>query len=440
MTNTAINDGLTNLAAGMGDPSRDKVAGLSWSTPVEYNDKLWSDMYRDHWLPARLVDAPADDATREWRLWQAEAADISRIEAIEEEFQISAKIADAYRLARLYGRAHLYFDIGDDPSEPINLNRVRRGAIRFVTVLSRREITDGTIQDDPMQPNYGEPAYYEVTSTSQGLVRVHPSRLVTLYGNMRPSDYVFGKRADPVLRAVKTSLEQYIATVNNVAQLVFEAKVDVWSIPGLNRILSDPDQEAAFLKAAQTANYMKGNYGLFMLEGGEGDDKTTYEQKKMSFATLPDIIAKMQDDVCASAKFSRAYLFGSGTEGLGGSGDRDLKMDYDKISQIQNTKLTPAMRTLDEVIIRSALGSRPDDIHYNWRSLWSESDNDKAERISKLAASFKSISDAGMWPDDVLTDTSINTMIETGGMPGLEAAWNEWRDSSDEDEELENDD
>lgn len=435
MANTTFTDGLMNLAAGMGDPSRDKLAGLSWSSPAQHTDKLWSDMYREHWLPARIVDAPADDATRNWRQWQAEAADISRIEAVENELDVAAKLADAYRLARLYGRAHMYFDIGDDPSEPLNLNRVRRGALRFITVLSRREISDGIIQDDPLQPGYGFPAYYEITSTSQGVVRVHPSRLITLYGNMRPTDYIFGKQADSVLRNAKTTIEQHVATIKNIAQLVFEAKVDVWKVPGLNRILSDPDEEAAFLKAAQSANYMKGNYGLFMLEGGEEGSETTYDQKKMSFATLPDIIEKMQDDVCAAANFSRAYLFGSGKEGLGGSGDRDLKMDYDKIQQIQKTKLQPTMAQFDEVLIRSALGNRPDDIHYNWRSLWQESDNDKAERISKLAAAFKSISDAQMWPEDVLSDTSINTMIETGGMPGLEAAWNEWKEGG-----IENDD
>jgi phage-related protein (TIGR01555 family) len=430
MTNTAFNDGLMNLAAGLGDPSRDKLAGLSWSAPAEQSDKVWIDMYRSHWLPKRIVDGPADDSTRNWRLWQAEAADISRIEAVENELQLSAKIADTFRLARLYGRAHLYFDIGDDPAEPLSLNRVRRGALRFATVLSRREVSDGLIQDDPMQPGYGYPSYYEISSPSQGLVRVHPSRMITLYGKSRPDDLVFGRKADSVLMDVKDSVTQYIATVRNVAQLTFEAKVDVWTVPGLNRILSDPDEEAAFLKAAQSANYMKGNYGLFMLEGGEGEDKTQYDQKKMSFATLPDVIAKMQEDVCAGYGYSKAYTFKYGAEGMGGNGNRDLSMDYDQIEQIQKNKLQPAMALFDEVLIRSALGSRPADVHYNWNSLWQESDNDKADRISKLAAAFKSISDAQMWPEDVLSETSINTMVETGGMPGLEAAWNEWREGN----------
>ena len=32
--------------------------------------------------------------------------------------------------------------------------------------------------------------------------------------------------------------------------------------------------------------------------------------------------------------------------------------------------LTPAMSVLDEVIIRSALGSRPPEIYYEWNILW----------------------------------------------------------------------
>ena len=423
-----FSDGLTNIAVGLGVSGRDKLAGTSYSAPVEYADTHWSNMHRDSWAAKAVVDIPAEDATREWREWQAEADQISAIEADENRLALADRLTDAYKLARLYGRAYVYFDLGDDPSVPANPNRVKRGGIRFITTLSRREVIDGDIQDDPMQAGYGDPAWYEVASVSAGHVRIHPSRMITLYGDKRPIDFVFGRQSDSVLRKAQPAIIQHDSIMHNVAALVFEAKVDVWTVNGLADILADPEDEQGFLKAAQASNAMKSMHGMLLIEGGNGESPNKYEQKKVSFATLPDIISKAQDQVCAAAKFSKAYLFGQSAGGLGSSGNMELEMDYGKIAKIQRTELQPAMAIFDECLIRSALGSRPKEIHYNWRPLWQMSDADRAKIALDTANAFKIMKETGEVPEGVLTLPMINTMTERGGVNGLEAAYNEWID------------
>ena len=429
-----ITDGLTNILTGLGDPSRDKLAGAGYASATEYDDQVWQNMYRDSFLARALIDNRAEDATREWREWQADAPQISALEADEARLGIQGKLKEVTRLARLYGVAHLYFDLGDDQSQPVNLNAIEKGGVRFCTVLSKREVSDGITQDDPMLDGYGMPSYYDVSSASSGMVRVHPSRMVTIYGDMRPSDAVFGVKADSVLRKAKYAITQHDFIRHHVAALVAEAKVDVWRIPDLSRILSDPEGEAAFLKAAQMSNLMKGVNGTVYMDAGNGEQKTEYTQKSASFATLPDIIAKAEDQICAAFDgHSKMYVFGASAGGLS-SGATSLEMDYAKVTTYQKTVIQPAMSVLDECLIRSALGSRPEEVHYNWRSLWSMSDAERAKIALDTASAFGKMVNTGELPAGVLTHPMINTMTEIGGIRGLEAAYQDWESAGGRDD------
>ena len=89
---TNFSDGLTNIHTGLGITDRDKLAGTSYATPVEKPRKHWGDLVRSSGIARRIVSMPADDATREWREWSAEAADISLIEAEETRLNVSAEL------------------------------------------------------------------------------------------------------------------------------------------------------------------------------------------------------------------------------------------------------------------------------------------------------------------------------------------------------------
>lgn len=420
---TNFHDGYTNLLTGLGDPTRDKLAGVTIASPIEYTDKHWQDLHRDNWLAKAIVDKPAHDATREWREWMADAADISKLEAEETRLRMPDVLKQAYINARLYGKGFVYFETGGEPSEPVDPRKVRR--IDFATPLSRREVIDGDVQDDPMLPGYGEPKWYEVATTSRGSVRIHPSRMIVLYGDVRPGDYVFGRKADSVLRRCYDPVMQYGVVHHNVAALTFEAKVDIWMIPELARVLADKDQEESFLKVQQVANMLKGVHGTVFQDAGTSEMPTKYERKTQSFATLPDIMAKYEDQICGAVGYSKAYLFGESGAGMGNNGQSTLEMDYGKIAQLQKTVLQPAMSVFDECLIWSSLRNRPDDLFYNWRSLWSMSDAERAKIGLDIANTFKAAVDADIAPLEVLTPAFVNAMTESGGV-AMETYYNEW--------------
>ena len=421
----SLNDSLTSVVAGMGT-SRDKSSTVTYTAP-SLTDREAIDAYSGAWLPRKIVDQAAKDCFRKWREWQGDQVQNGKLEAEEKRLDLRSKYERAMVLARLLGRAHVYLDLGDDPSQPAIPDRVKAGGIRFATVLSRREIADGDIDDDPMSAYYGMPKYYDIMSPSQGLVRIHPSRLVTFWGDESPQDLVYGRKGNSVLQAAMPAIKRHDSTVANVAGLVFEARVDVITVPDLAVLMQDEAQSKAVLDRFRLMATMKGNNGLVLLSGSANKDVPgeTWDTKPTTFATLPDIIEKAQEEVSAASGIPRAILFGVSGGGLGSTGDLELSNYYDMIGTIQSNDIEPALSIMDECLIRSALGNRPDDLWYNWSSLWQMSDKEKAEIADKITTSGERLIRMGM-PADVAIPATVSALVQGGMFPGIEGMMQEY--------------
>ena len=113
-----VSDKLQNVIAGLGT-GRDKASGSRYALPTMTLDQAIN-AYRGSWLPRRIVDIPAFDATRKWRSWQGSKDQITAIEAEERRLNLRKKAKNAVTMARLYGSAGLYIGTGDpNPMEPL---------------------------------------------------------------------------------------------------------------------------------------------------------------------------------------------------------------------------------------------------------------------------------------------------------------------------------
>jgi hypothetical protein len=86
------------------------------------------------------------------------------------------------------------------------------------------------------------------------------------------------------------------------------------------------------------------------------------------------------------------------------------------------------MSTLDEVLIRHALGSRDEAIFYNWNPLWQLDDVQKATMVNTYTTVFTADVNNGLINPDVLREVRINQLIEQGVYPGLEQAIDDFGD------------
>ena len=415
-----INDSLTSATAGM-TPARSKFKSVTY-THATVNQQELFDAYRGSWEAERFIDKRIGDSTRKWREWQAKADQITKLEATELRLHLKSKIKKARTLADVGGQAYLYIDTNDDIDrmEPIAIEAMKVDAIRFVTVLNYGQLIEGEYDDDPMSDKYGMPKFYTVSSTEQGQVHIHPSRVVVFYGKEKVTQSTIEVRGESLLVAALDAVKQYGSTMANVADLVFEAKIDIIKVKGLMDQVKT--QAGADIAAARYNLFalMKATNGMGVIDM-ENED---YSQKTMSFATLPDIIKATEHQMSAAGGYPHAIFMGASSGGLGSTGTLELSAYYDTVLEYQENKIAAPCELLDELIIVDALGSRPPEVHYNWRPLWQVSDSEKADNGLKHSQTIKNLQE--LFPDEVIAPAAINLLTEAGTMNGIEAAYLEW--------------
>ena len=335
-----IRDRLQNLVANLGT-DRDKAASTFYATPM-LDDQQLSNMYRGAWLPRKIVDIPALDACREWRGWQASSDQIEKIEAEEKRLAVQQKVQEALTKARLFGGAAIYIGTGDrDPTLPLNAEAIKRTGLKRLTVLTRRKLSATQVEQDIDSDRYGKPAAY----TLPGGVVIHPSRLVIFLGNPHPdTELVAGAEfgwGDSVLLAIVDAIKNSDSTAANIASLVFEAKVDVISIPEFMEKMGDPVFEKQMLERLRLAAMAKGINGALLL-----DTLETYSQKTANFASLTDILMAFLQIVCGAADMPMTRLVGTSPGGLGSNGAGELINYYDGIRASQKLIIGPAMSVM----------------------------------------------------------------------------------------------
>jgi phage-related protein (TIGR01555 family) len=413
-----ITDSFKNFIANL-NTGRDKQASGDYYL-LNFTDSQWSTVYRTSWMGRKVVDIPAKDATRKWREWAAEAEQIALIEETEKRLRLPQKVKLALQQSRLFGGSGIYFSVdGDDPELPLDLATVKEGSLSFVTVFPKGVLVAGDIELDPMSEDYGLPQWYEVSGAESGRTRIHRSRLAIFTGNdvLSPQELTGQNQGwgDSVLQAAYQAVRNADATASNIASLVYEAKVDVLQIPDLGNIMANPRHRELLAERVELSAQLKGNNGMLVIDGDE-----TYSQKAYNFAGLPDISYQALQAVSGAADIPVTRFLGQSPAGLTSTGESDLKNYYDSVNSMQTLTITPALRRLDDVLVRSALGSVPEDVTYEWSSLWQMTDAEKSKISKETAETINILVSTNLFPEDALAEAAANLLNEHSILPGFE--------------------
>lgn len=420
---TFARDSLTSLVSRMGT-DRDKAATTFYAHTVMSDDQLIA-AYSTAWLPRKIVDIPALDACRKWRDWQAKKPQIEAIEEEEKRLNVKGKVLEAMKKARLFGGAALYIGTGDaDPSKPLDVERIGKGGIRYLNVITRRKLSAGEIERDPESEWYGKPKDYTLSGNNGQQVVIHPSRLVLFSGAM-PADDEISTNAwqgwgDSVLQSTLDAIKNADSTAGNIASLVFEAKVDVIRIPDFMASLNNEVYRSKILERYSLANMSKGINGTLLL-----DKEEEYDTKSASLAGLTDILMAFMQIVSGAADIPVTRLLGQSPAGMNSTGTSDMKNYHDRIQSMQELELQPAMVRLDECIERSA-GVVDPDVHYRWAPLEQMSEKERADIFKTTADAARQLvgttTGQEIIPREAVSDALVNRLVEDGVLPGLDAA------------------
>lgn len=414
-----IGDRLVNLVTSMGT-AKDKTTRTAYFVN-EMDPQQAIAAYRSDWIARKIIDIPAFDMIREGRNWQADDAQIEALEAEEARLQVWPKLAKAIRNERLLGGAALILGTGDaDPRQPLNVEAVRKGGLKYLHVASRTEITEGTIDQDPASPWWGEPKMWTMTGASGRMVEFHPSRVVAFTGLEVPAIVRSSVWGDSVLQIVDGAVKNAGLTATGIAQLIQEAKVDVYKIPNFLASVGDEAYRERVLTRLRLANTGKSITNALLMDAEE-----EYEQKTVSFANLPEVLALYLQIAAGAADIPATRLLGQSPAGMSSTGESDLRNYYDRLAGEQEVIIRPRLARLDDVLIPSALGSRPPEVHFAFAPLWQLSETERSTIRKQDAETAKLYVDSSLVPIVALAKSVQNQLVEQGSYPGLETSLDE---------------
>ena len=100
--------------------------------------------------------------------------------------------------------------------------------------------------------------------------------------------------------------------------------------------------------------------------------------------------------MAGAAEIPATRLFGRSPQGLNATGESDLKTYYERIAQLQETYLRPALERLLPVMEISAFGYYAPDTEITFEPIATTTPADRAEILSKFSASMISLYQSGL--------------------------------------------
>lgn len=409
-------DQLINLVTGMGgsnDPLSATRHVLSDRIPMLEADAL----YLNDWLGAAVVDTIPDDAVRQWReISGLEPKQLDEYREAEKAFQVSQIFAQGMKWARLYGGAGIVMGIDGTGEfhEPLDIERVRPGALKWLSLVDRWHLLPHVTDfSNPLRANFGRPSVYTAYG---GHDPIHRSRILFFYGTPLPYHLQLREQfwGASVLERVKDAIEHAGIAQNGIAKLITEAKVDVFKLPGLFEKLRTPQGTQLIMERLRLGNLGKGIYNAVLMDTAE-----EYEQKADALSQgLAGLLSQFLQVVAAASGIPVTRLLGTSAPGLNATGEEDTRKYYDRVSTIQENVIEPELKRFDAVLLRSTLGSEPDKFESTFKSLWQQSDTERA--ATQLQDQQR---DSGYLADGIILESHIlERLLEEGVYPTLEAS------------------
>lgn len=493
-------DGLVNLVAGLGSQKDAKSATHWWLHLLDRNQL--EQMYRSDWLARAIVDAPADDASRNWRKWQASDKQIDAIEALERRFELQKKYRQAKIRARLYGGAALVIGVDQgQPDEELDYEQVGLDDLKFVVVVNRYELNAGPRIYNVMSRWYTRPEYYTISTPlfgwstheqgtvyptlaggksaavtprreqgqapeednvivgpfgkrrkprqitqeegdparqqypAQGLVRIHPSRVIEFWGNELPDWRLApmgGGWGDSVLQTAEDACRAFGTSMSALGSMVVDGKVDVIKIPQFTQNLAAQSYTDRLIQRFTLANTAKSTVNALLL-----DKEEDWERIQTELGGMPGVIDKLALVAAAAGGIPLSRLMkqspGGSLNAKGSApGEVDLRNYFDEITADQKNVDTPIMEPLDQCLVRSAIGKWDKNVKYEWVPLYEPDPLELAQIAFQKAQTTELYVNMGLFNEDLLRTAASNQIQEDNLYPGWEDAVEEFGEEPEE--------
>lgn len=367
-------NGLENIVAGLGTSKDKRAAGVI--TRKQLTPEELITMYSGDWLTRKIIDIPVDDATRKWRVFRGLDSDqVSALELAEKALRVRSTMNRGGKRGRLFGGALVLMGIdgAGNLDEPLDVTRVKPGALKFLKVIDRQYLKPGPVNTkDPSALNFMTPEFYTLPNRA----KIHSSRVLRFDGYDAPD----AERATDEYWTTAIPEVIYDAILNvssvtaSVSSLIYESKIDVIQVKGLADTISTPNGETLIRKRFALADKVKSLNNLLLLDGDE-----TFVRNEYSFAGLEGILMKFLLIGASAADIPATRLLGQSAIGFSATGEGDAENYENMVRSYQSDTLGPELDKLDEVLLRHVFGTVPEGYYYEFAPLREMDEKQSAE-------------------------------------------------------------
>lgn len=291
---------------------------------------------------------------------EVDREDIRRIEIYLRRDETWKKLQQALFWKRLFGGAAMVILDGRNPSTPLDLEKINKDTPLEFYVTDNWEISNTDINAG----NLNNVDWLSDTPFQLRGHQIHKSRVIVFRGKEFPPLYrPIGRGwGMSILEPLVRTLNKSIKNENVIFELLDEAKMDVFSLYGLNDAMQDENATTAITKrvayAEQVKNYMK---AILM------DSEDTYAQKQIHFSGLSDLKIDARVDVASDARITMNKLYGTSPAGFN-SGEADRETYADTVEAEIRIPTEYAIIKILEVVGRKVL-EKTLDFDIEWASL-----------------------------------------------------------------------
>lgn len=432
----ATADTFQNHAARMGWGTDNLASGGSYGFNFLSRNRMQLEaMYRGSWIVGQVVDAVADDMTREGIEIEGDLPpdQMEQLHRGMQSLSIWQQMAHTIRWARLYGGciAVLLVD-GQDNSTPLRLDSIGPGQFRGLMVLDRWMVQPSVadlITD--LGPDYGRPKFYDVvvSEVKAGRTpRIHHSRVIRLEGHALPywQHWTENGWGMSVIERLLDRLLAFDSTTSGAAQLVYKAHLRTLKIAGLRELIATGGKAyEAVVEQLKNIRLGQSVEGLTVLDGEDDFATNSY-----TFAGLNDVLLQFGQQLSGATQIPLVRLFGQSPAGLNSTGESDLRTYYDGLKQRQERDLRRPMESILGCMCRSELGiPPPEGFGVRFKPLWQLTEEQRATVGGQVTAAVVAARGEGLVSDR----TALLELRQASGLTGI------WSNITDEEIEAADD-
>lgn len=342
-------------------------------------------LYRSNGFIQNVVNAPAEDATREWISIKTNRDDLKINRLIMNrltKLRMQSKISDLIRFSRMYCEgALLYFQIKSDlPQTDTQLTLPMPENIYCIESLNVIEPDHFSIfmkNFDPLAKNFNEP------EISVQAITIHPTRYEWM---VKGFNFHEGKGISVIQTIYDAVLAQDTA-LWSVNSLIYELAVSVFKSPQVGNM--SPDEIFEFLTKMKAVMNTQSAIAI--------TDNEDLTKKTLSINGVKELFDFIFENLAGLSRIPKARLMGA-AQGVIKSGQFDILSYYDSISQFQENDLRPIIERIISLVIKETegeiykmLGGNVSqlDWEFEFESLWKPDPLEEADTRLKTAQADK---------------------------------------------------